>query len=109
MTREETLKLLQFLKGCYPNTKIDDPQGMVQAWMLAFSDRTAEDVYKGARFHMMTNKFFPTPADIQRDLSKALILYSDYPNPPLPPDTPLICDHSGIDEEMLRLWDWLVT
>jgi len=75
MSREETIRLLQFLKGCYPNVRIDDPSGMVDAWMLVFSTDKAEDVYRGARYHMTSSKFFPTPADIRAGMFRASLLY----------------------------------
>jgi len=92
MTREETIRLLQFLKGCYPNVKIDDPSGMVDGWMLAFSDKDAKEVYKGARLHISNNRFFPTPADINQCIKRAVLLYDDLPAPAL---------QSGINTESL--------
>lgn len=75
MTREETIRLLQFLKGCYPNAKIDDPHGMIDAWSLAFSSDPAGDVYRAARLHMTHNTYFPTPANINECMYKAKLLF----------------------------------
>lgn len=107
MTREETIKLLQFLKGCYPYVKLEDPKGMIDAWQLAFYTEEAQDVYKAARLHMSKNKFFPTPADIKEGMNRAKLMYDiaspvslqAQNNPQLP---------SGIDDEIESLWDWIV-
>ena len=110
MTRTETIKLLEFLKGCYPNVRIDDAPGMVDAWLLAFSDKKAKEVYQAARLHMQNCKFFPTPADIIQNINRAKILFDDKPG--LPQGTPGNRLTSGqdiqkTDEEMLQLWAWI--
>jgi len=66
MTREEITRLLEALIAAYPSAKIVDARGMVNAWEMAFGDECAETIYKAARLHMKTNKFFPTIADISK-------------------------------------------
>lgn len=75
MNRDETSKLLELLYGAYPNTKIRDPQSMLTTWELTLGDYSAESVYKAARLHMATSKFFPSPAEIREKMVKASILY----------------------------------
>ena len=75
MNRDETSKLLELLYGAYPNTKIRDPQSMLTTWELTLGDYSAESVYKAARLHMATSKFFPSPAEIRDKMVKASILY----------------------------------
>ena len=76
MNRDETSKLLELLYGAYPNTKIRDPQSMLTTWELTLGDYSAESVYKAARLHMATSKFFPSPAEIRDKMVKADILYT---------------------------------
>lgn len=110
MTREETLRLLQFLKGCYPNTKIDDPKGTVEAWQLAFSADQADTIYKAARYHMVNNKFFPTPADIQNCVFRASLVYDEAQSDQIADDTTtkaLPPQTADKDPDMSELWQWL--
>lgn len=76
MTREETIKLLQFLKGCYPSFKTDDAQTMVMSYSVALAQYKTEDVFKAARYHVIHNKFFPTPAEIIQCILRANLLYN---------------------------------
>lgn len=66
MTRAETLDLLEVLAAAYPYARITNPCRMADAWMLAFAEEDASDIYKAARHHMMISPFFPTIADIQK-------------------------------------------
>lgn len=77
MTREETAKLLKILASAYPNTmsKITDPESMIIAWEMTLGDFSAEAVYKAARLHMETNKYFPAPSDIRDNIVRAQIVY----------------------------------
>ena len=108
MTRVEVIKLLQFLRGCYPSGKIDDPQGVIDAYMLAFSDKDAGDVYKAARYYMLKGKYFPNPADLSECMSRALMVYGD--------DQPTLSSGEGVkmlnsgEEDKFNveeLWEWL--
>lgn len=76
MDREKTLRLLGIIKACYPHAKIEDPEGTVAAWLLAFQEDEAREIYKAARFHIHNNKFFPTPGDITECRAKARIIYT---------------------------------
>ena len=79
MTREETIQLLETLAATYPNAKIKDAAKMADMWQMALEDFTAEAVYKAARLHMNSNKFFPTPADIKEKLARAELIYQGPP------------------------------
>lgn len=78
MTRDEITKLLEILTATYPHAvkNIKDPAAMATAWELALGDFQAEAVYKAARLHMATNKFFPSPADIRDRITKAELIYT---------------------------------
>lgn len=82
MTREETIKLLSILIANYPNAKIKDAAKTADAWEMVLGPFEAERVYKAARLHMTTSKFFPTPADIKEKLSRAAMIYTAPPAVP---------------------------
>ena len=75
MTREETIKILAIVRANYPNAKITDPSATVSAWELALGSYTADAVFKAARLHMVTCKFFPTPADILDKIVRSELVY----------------------------------
>lgn len=74
MNRDETSKLLEILVGNY-NKKVTDPATMVETWELALGCFSAEAVYKAARLHMETSKYFPNPADIREKIVRASLIY----------------------------------
>lgn len=76
MTRDEITKLLEFTCAAYPNAKITDPAGTASVWEMAFGDYPAERIFKAVRFHIQTNRFFPTIADIQKNITRAEIAYN---------------------------------
>lgn len=75
MTRKEIADLLEIVIAQYPNTKVNDPAAMVNAWEMVLGDYSAESVYKAARLHMETCKFFPTIADIREKIVRAEMIY----------------------------------
>ena len=77
MTRDEIVSLLEIVISAYPNAKINDAGAMVSAWEMCLGDFSAESVYKAARLHMNTNRFFPTPADIRSNIVRAEMVYRD--------------------------------
>lgn len=77
MTREETIRLLKICRAAYPYKSIQDPSGMIDAWQLAFGGEQAERIYKAARLHMNTNKFFPTIADIREAMKRSDLIYGE--------------------------------
>lgn len=81
MTRAEIANLLEIMAAAYPNAKLGDAKRMVDAWELAFGKDDAGEVYKAARHHLNTCRFFPTIADIQQCRQKGKLIYSD--NSPL--------------------------
>ena len=76
MTREETIKLLKMMRAAYPQVKITDPAGTVEAWELAFADFPAEVIYKAARHHLNTSPYFPLVSDIRKSINKGDMLFS---------------------------------
>ena len=77
MTRNEIAKLLNMMFTAYPHTKISDASMMLDAWEMAFGDEDATVIYKSARYHMRTCKFFPTIADIMNGINKGELLYGE--------------------------------
>lgn len=75
MERKEIVELLKIVSANYPHAKISDPKAMVSAWELLLGDYSAEAVYKAARLHMETNKYFPSPSDIRDNIVRAEIVY----------------------------------
>ena len=75
MTREETIKLLSIVSSTYPHEKIKDPSALVSAWEMTLGDFSAETVYKATRYHLETNKFFPSPSDIRDNIVRAELIY----------------------------------
>lgn len=82
MTRKDIIKLLEMMMAAYPNAKIVNPSDLVSAWELAFGQDKADVIYKAARHHMNTNKFFPTVADIRNCINKGQMIYGDQPQVP---------------------------
>ena len=76
MTREEIIKLLSLVSASYPHAKVKDPQALVQVWEMTLSDFSAEAVYKATRYHLETNKFFPSPSDIRDNIVRAQLVYT---------------------------------
>lgn len=75
MTREEIIKLLDVVSATYPHAKIKDPSALVSAWEMTLGDFSAEAVYKATRYHLETNKFFPSPSDIRDNIVRAELIY----------------------------------
>ena len=77
MTQEEISMLLEMMLNAYPmaSKKITNPDATIKAWELAFGDEPADVIYKAARHHMNTNKFFPTVADIRGCINKGQMIY----------------------------------
>lgn len=64
MTFEETTNLLKGLEGAYPNTKLQNPQTMAEAWFSMFAPEDKQAVLMAVRLYMRKGKFFPKPAEI---------------------------------------------
>lgn len=75
MNRQEIVDLLEILTSAYPHAKIKDPTSMVNAWEMTLGDYSAESVYKAARYHLDTCKFFPTVSDIKDHIVRAELVY----------------------------------
>ena len=77
MERKEIVELLKIVSAAYPHTKIADPKVMVTNWEMTLGEFSAESVYKAARLHMETNKYFPSPSDIRDKIVRAQIAYTN--------------------------------
>ena len=77
MTEKETMQILAIVRTAYPAIKIENPQGMVQAWYGCLGEFSVDAVMKAARLHMNTSKYFPTPAEIREKIVRAEIAYRD--------------------------------
>ena len=97
MTRDEITKLLELVSANYPQVRIKDPKLTVDSWEMQLGGFDTESVYKAARLHMATSKFFPSPADITEKMVKAKILYSESIVTALPTPAP-------VEEEKLNEW-----
>ena len=78
MNREETIKLLAILSSAYPyaSKEIKDASALATAWEMALGEFSAEAVYKAARLHLETNKYFPSPSDVRDNIVRAQIAYA---------------------------------
>lgn len=107
MTREETLKLLEFLYGVYPNPKkAGNAAETANAWSLIFQDEPAANVYRAARLHIQRSPFFPTIADINDCMQRAVILYDIKTNEALPAPDPQE-EQQTQTTDIEELWEWL--
>ena len=77
MTREDAIKILSMVRANYPIVKISDPAAMVSSWEMTLGDYDTDLVVKAVKFHMMTSKFFPTPADIIEHMTRADLIYKE--------------------------------
>lgn len=91
MTREEIIKLLSLVSASYPHAKIKDPSALVSAWEMTLGEFSAEAVYKATRFHLETNKYFPSPSDIREKIVRAELMYQ--------PERPAIASRTHEDDE----------
>ena len=69
MTKAELVKIMAILRANYPNVKIEKPEAMVNAWLMTLGDFSAEAVLKAAEVHMANSKFFPTPAELRKNIT----------------------------------------
>lgn len=92
MNRLECVQLIKTLMGAYPNTKHDNPQGLLDSYMLVLSEYEAETVYKAARMYMgnANNKYFPKAAEIKKYIPLAPHMFN--------PEVMALPDASGSSE-----------
>lgn len=75
MNKAECIALVKALMGSYPNNGITDPRATVESYLLVLGEYPAESVFKAARLHMTTNKWFPKPQEIIKKMNMASNLY----------------------------------
>lgn len=103
MTREEIIRLLKVISDNY-NVKIADPKGKASAWEMQLGDYSAESVYKAARLHMSTSKYFPSPADLINNIVRAELIYS---GPPLKAIEDHSTNNEAIDKYLDAFCEWI--
>ncbi len=72
------IQLLRKLSANYPNAlnKIDSKE-LLKNWEMAFGKEDAQIIYKAARVHMDNSPYFPTIADIKKNINKGQMLYGE--------------------------------
>lgn len=103
MTREDIIRLLKVISDNY-NVKIADPKGKASAWEMQLGDYSAESVYKAARLHMSTSKYFPSPADLINNIVRAELIYS---GPPLNAIEASSTNSEAIDKYLDAFCKWI--
>ena len=73
MNKVEAAKVLAIVRACYPQVKVD-AESMVNAWLWQLGEFDANLVLKAAEIHVSKSKYFPTPADIRENITRASIL-----------------------------------
>lgn len=79
MNREDTIKILSMVRANYPLVKIQDPAATVTAWQMVLGEYSTDSILKAVKYHMNTSKYFPTPADIVSNITRAELLYTEQP------------------------------
>ncbi len=104
MTREEIIKLLKVLSASYPMVakNIKDADSLVMSWEMSLGEFSAEAVYKAARLHLETNKYFPSPSDIREKIVRAQIVYQ-----PTIPNAIESKAQSDCDENLDKFCRWI--
>jgi len=77
MTREEITDLLEELLKAYPYyiKNITDPDGIVDTWEREFGTEDAGTIFKAARHHINTSRYFPAISDIRGCINKGQMIY----------------------------------
>lgn len=103
MTREEIIRLLKVISDNY-NVRVLDPSGKASAWEMELCSYSAESVYKAARLHMATSKYFPSPADLINNIVRAELIYS---GPPLNAIEANSTNSEAIDKYLDAFCEWI--
>ena len=92
MNKLECANLIKTLYGAYPNTKMDNPMGLIDSYLLVLGENEAETVYKAARMYMGNpkNKYFPKAAEIKKLIPLAPYMFN--------PEVMAIPEESGSSE-----------
>ena len=71
MNKVEAVKILAVVRAAYPQVKIADAESTVNAWVWQLGEFDADVVLKAAQIHVSKSKYFPTPADIRDNITRA--------------------------------------
>ena len=87
MTKNELAMVLKILMSNYPNTKIKEPEVTLESWYSEFGEYPKELIEIAARFHMKSSTFFPSIAEIRKQIPRAELLRQfEETNKPKPVD-----------------------
>lgn len=87
MTKNEIAMVLKVLMSNYPNTKIKEPEVTLESWYSEFGEYPKELIEIAARFHMKSSTFFPSIAEIRKQIPRAELLRQfEETNKPKPVD-----------------------
>lgn len=77
MNITECAELIKTLLGAYPNTKMDNPRGTIDSYMLVLGEYDVETVYKAARMYMMgKTNYFPNPGELLKLIPLAPFMFN---------------------------------
>lgn len=74
MTHEQIIDLLEYLGDIYPNVKLKNAQRTIDTWELMFANEDAATVFMAARLHIECSPFFPTIADVKKQMKRAAVM-----------------------------------
>ena len=73
MNKSEAAKILAIIRPLYPNAKVYT-ESMVSSWVWQLGEFDANLVLKAAQIHVSKSRYFPTPADIRENITRASIM-----------------------------------
>lgn len=73
MTHEQIMDLLEYLGDIYPNVKLKNAQRTIDTWELMFAGEDAAIVFMAAKIHIEKSPFFPTIADVKKQMKQAAV------------------------------------
>lgn len=71
MNKSETASILKMLMTTYPNTKIKEPEVLINTWVSSLGKYPVEVVKIAAEFHTESSAFFPTISEIMNMIPRA--------------------------------------
>ena len=88
MNITECAELIKTLLGAYPNTKMDNPRGTIDSYMLVLGEYDVKTVYKAARMYMMgKTNYFPNPGELLKLIPLAPFMFNGSDAAELPSGT----------------------
>lgn len=75
-TREEMESIIKMTFGAFPNSR-KDVKATADAWMLTFAEYPPEIIREAVTLHMYNSKYFPTPAEMAKNIKKARLIIQE--------------------------------